>query len=57
MIQANHILALSERAFVRQQVRSVFCAGTCDSRRPSFWRGWGLDDEFRGDPPDSIGTY
>ena len=45
MIHPIHILALSNPGFVRRQVRSVFCGGTCEPRRESFWRGWGFEDE------------
>ncbi len=43
MIIPNHILALSQPGFVNGQLRTVFCAGACDQRRESFWRGWGFE--------------
>lgn len=43
MIHPTHILALSESRFVTRQLRNVFCGGTCDQRRTSFWRGWGFE--------------
>ena len=43
MIEAIHILALSNRGFVARQLQGVFCGGRCEPRRDSFWNGWGLD--------------
>jgi hypothetical protein len=43
MIHPNHILALSQPGFVNGQLRTVFCAGACDQRRKSFWRGWAFE--------------
>lgn len=43
MINPTLILALSETAFVKRQLRNVLCGGTCGRRRTSFWRGSGFD--------------
>ena len=44
MIQAIHIIALSNRGFVERQLQGVFCGGRCGPRRDSFWNGQGLGD-------------
>jgi hypothetical protein len=44
MISSNHILALSGRGHLMQQLRTVFAAGSRSVWRESFRRSWGLPD-------------
>lgn len=44
MTLSNHILVLSNRSFVQQQLHSVFGDPYPAARRPSFWRGWGFPE-------------